>query len=191
MGYHHNNKIHLGVRVKCTIFLPDFNQVWISLTDFHFFVAPRPKADHDHLIFEVSRSHTTTQHSQYDSSGRVISSSHRPLPDNTQHSQQTNIHAPGWIQTHDLSRRAAADLSLRARGYWDRPTDFYKGHKYQISYKSVQWELCWYMRTDGHDTGVTEFSRKRERATIMANHINFYKPMTFGTPKSTANGVLF
>ena len=43
------------------------------------------------------------RHSRYDSSGRVISSSQRPLPDNTQHSQQTNIHAPGGIRTHDLS----------------------------------------------------------------------------------------
>jgi len=33
-------------------------------------------------------------HSRENSSGRVISSSQRPLPDNTQHSQQTNIHAP-------------------------------------------------------------------------------------------------
>ena len=40
--------------------------------------------------------------------GRVISSSQRPLPDNTRHSQQTNIHAPGGIRTQDLSRRAAA-----------------------------------------------------------------------------------
>ena len=45
----------------------------------------------------------------------MISSSQRPLPDNTQHSQQTNIHAPGGIRTHDLSRRAAADLRLRLR----------------------------------------------------------------------------
>ena len=37
----------------------------------------------------------------------MISSSQRPLPDNTRHSQQTNIHAPGGIRTHDLSRRAA------------------------------------------------------------------------------------
>ena len=58
-------------------------------------------------ILDVSRSHTTMQHSRYDSSGRVISSSQRPLPDNTWHSQQTNIHAPGGIQTQDLSRRAA------------------------------------------------------------------------------------
>jgi hypothetical protein len=39
----------------------------------------------------------------------VISSSQRPLPDNTRHSQQTNIHAPGGSRTHDLSRRAAAN----------------------------------------------------------------------------------
>jgi len=50
----------------------------------------------------------------------VISSSQSPLPDNTQHSQQTNIHAPHGIRTHNLSRRAAADLSLRPRGHWDR-----------------------------------------------------------------------
>ena len=50
----------------------------------------------------------------------MISPSQRPLPDNTQHSQQTNIHAPGGIRTHDRSRRAALDLRLRPRGYWDR-----------------------------------------------------------------------
>jgi hypothetical protein len=68
----------------------------------------------------VSRSHTTTHHSRYDSSGRVISSSQRPLPDNTQHLQQTDIYAPDGFRTHDLSRRAAVDLSLRSRGDWDR-----------------------------------------------------------------------
>ena len=35
------------------------------------------------------RSHTTTHHSRWDSSGRVISSSQRPVPDNTQQSQQS------------------------------------------------------------------------------------------------------
>ena len=44
----------------------------------------------------------------------------RPLPDNTQHSQQTNVHPPGGIRTHDLSRRGAVDLRLRPRSYWDR-----------------------------------------------------------------------
>jgi hypothetical protein len=49
--------------------------------------------------------------------GRVISSSHRPLPDNT---QPKNTHAPCGIRTHDRSRRAAVDLRLSPRGYWDR-----------------------------------------------------------------------
>ena len=31
-----------------------------------------------------------------------------------------NIHAPGGIRTHNLNRRAAADLRLRPRGHWDR-----------------------------------------------------------------------
>ena len=85
-----------------------------------FSVALLPNASHGLLILEVSRSHTTTHHNRYDSSGRVISSSQRPLPDNTQHSQQANIHAPGGIRTHDVSRRAAADLRLRSRGDWNR-----------------------------------------------------------------------
>ena len=50
----------------------------------------------------------------------MISPSQRPLPDNTQYSQQTNIHAPGGIRTHNLSRRAAEDLHLIPRGHWDR-----------------------------------------------------------------------
>ena len=82
--------------------------------------ALRPNAGHGLLILEISRSHTTTHHSRQDSSGRVISSSQRPLPDNTQHSQQTDIHAPGGIRIHNLSSRAAADLRLRPRGPWDR-----------------------------------------------------------------------
>jgi hypothetical protein len=39
---------------------------------------------------------------------------------NTQHTQQTNIHVSGGNQTHDQSRRAALDLRLRPRGLWDR-----------------------------------------------------------------------
>jgi hypothetical protein len=48
-----------------------------------------------------------------------VSPSLRPLPDNTQSSQQTNIHASGGIQTHDRNRRAAVDLHLRPRDYWE------------------------------------------------------------------------
>ena len=62
-------------------------------------------------ILDVPRSHTTAHHSRYDSSGRVISSSQRPLPDNTRHLQQTNIHAPRGIRIQDLGRRAACGRS--------------------------------------------------------------------------------
>jgi hypothetical protein len=51
----------------------------------------------------------------------VINPSQRPLPENTQHSQQTKIHALGGIRTPSLSRRASEDLRLRRRGHWDRP----------------------------------------------------------------------
>jgi len=71
------------------------------------------------LIHEVSRSHTTTHHS-LDFSGRVIGPSQRPLPDNTQSSQQTDIHASGGIRTRNLSKRSAAVLRLRQRNHWDR-----------------------------------------------------------------------
>jgi len=62
------------------------------------------------------RSHTTTHHSRYDYPGRVISPSQRPLPDNTQHSQQTDIHRTPldewsarrrdlYLTTHDTHNR--------------------------------------------------------------------------------------
>ena len=44
--------------------------------------------------------------------GRVISPTQGPLPDNTQQSQQTDIHATGGIGTHNLSKRASVDLML-------------------------------------------------------------------------------
>jgi len=109
--YHFKCRLIHGEASTCFV-------AWISAI--FFSVALRPNASHCVLILEVSRSHTTTHHSRYDSSGREISSSHRPLPDNTQHLQQTNIHAPGGIRTHDLSRRAAAHLRLRPRAYLDR-----------------------------------------------------------------------
>ena len=59
-------------------------------------VALRPISGNDLLILGGSRSHTTTHHSRYDSSGRVISSSQGPLPDNTQHPYQTPMPPGGF-----------------------------------------------------------------------------------------------
>ena len=50
--------------------------------------------------------------------------SHRPLPDNTQHSQQTNIHAPCGIRTRNPSKRVAAYSRLRPRGHRDQLNEY-------------------------------------------------------------------
>jgi hypothetical protein len=42
-----------------------------------------------------------------------------PFAHNTQHSQETEIYAPGGIRTHNPSKRAAADPHLRPRGRWE------------------------------------------------------------------------
>jgi len=81
-----------------------------------------PQGGQGHLIHEVSRPHTTKHHSRQDSSGRVISSSQKPLPDNTQHSQQTYIHASGAIRTHNHSQRAATDIDRVATGNGQKET---------------------------------------------------------------------
>jgi hypothetical protein len=47
----------------------------------------------------------------------------RSLPDNTQHSQERNIHGPTGNRTRNPSKLAAADPRLRQRGHWDRPVD--------------------------------------------------------------------
>jgi len=83
-------------------------------------VALRPNADHGLFILEVSRSHTTTHHIRQGFSGQVISPSQRPLPEDTQCSTKTDIHAPGGIRTHNPSKRAAVDPRLRPCDHWDR-----------------------------------------------------------------------
>jgi hypothetical protein len=89
-----------------------------AILRFFFLLTHQPPVGQGLLIHEVSRSHTTPRRNRWDSNGRVISSSQRPLPDNTQHKV---IHVLAGIRTHNLSRRAAADLRLRPRGHWYRP----------------------------------------------------------------------
>jgi hypothetical protein len=66
-----------------------------------------------------TRLHSSTRHTQYDSSGRGIGPSQRPLPDNTKQSQQTDIHTPSRIRNRgpeDSSR--LRPLDFRAIGIW-------------------------------------------------------------------------
>jgi hypothetical protein len=64
------------------------------------------------------------RHTRQDSSGRVISPTQRSLPNNTQQSQETDIHVPGGIRTRNPSKRATIDPCLRQRGHWGRQGRF-------------------------------------------------------------------
>jgi hypothetical protein len=67
------------------------------------------------------RDHTQTHHTRQHSSGQDFISLQRPsFTDNTQHSQQGNIHARGGIRNLDSSKQTAADPNLRLRGHCDR-----------------------------------------------------------------------
>ena len=50
----------------------------------------------------------------------MISPSQTSLPDNTQESQETDIHVRGMIRNHNSRKRAAKDSRRRPRGHWDR-----------------------------------------------------------------------
>jgi len=82
-------------------------------------VAQQPLVGQVLLIMEASRPHSYTLHSV-----GLLWTSDQPvaetLPDNTQHSQQTAIHAPGWIRSRNPTKRAAAGSRFRQRGHWDR-----------------------------------------------------------------------
>jgi len=81
--------------------------------------ALRPNASQGLTIHEVSRSHTTTHHSLWDSSGRVISSSQRPLPHKTQHTQQASMPLAGFKSSKSAGERTqthALDRSITGTG---------------------------------------------------------------------------
>ena len=50
----------------------------------------------------------------------TISPNQRPLPDNTQHSKETDIHTPSGIRTRNPSKREVVEPHLRQHGHRDR-----------------------------------------------------------------------
>ena len=92
----------------------------IGQEGFHQFPPPLPwrnSPPHPHWgrASSLSRIHdnTQTQHTRYDFSGRVISPSQRPLPDNATFT--TDRHAPGGFRTRNPSKRKIPDPRLRPR----------------------------------------------------------------------------
>jgi len=66
-------------------------------------MAQQPLVGQGSLLFRL-HIYIQLDRTRQDISGRVISPVQRLLPDNTQHSQETDIHAPGGIQTHNPSK---------------------------------------------------------------------------------------
>jgi hypothetical protein len=88
----------------------------LVLWKYFFFMAKQLLVGQGLLIVEALPSHTDTSHSV----GLLWTSdqpTQRPLPDNTQHSKETDIHTPGGIRNRNPSKRAAADPRLRPRGH--------------------------------------------------------------------------
>jgi hypothetical protein len=114
-GYVMKKTFHIGLIYFITIII-------ISM-------AQQPLVDKSLLIVVASRSHSGTPHSV----GLLWTSDHptqRPLPYNTQLSQEIDIHTPGGIQTRNPSKRAAMGLRLRTRGPWDRLLYYYYYYYY-------------------------------------------------------------
>jgi hypothetical protein len=98
------------------IILTYFLLVFSSLMFIFFSMERHSLVGHGLLIIEAARSHSDTPQSI----GLLWTSDQphkRPLPDNTQHSQETDIHASCGIRTRNLSKRAIANPRLRPRGH--------------------------------------------------------------------------
>jgi hypothetical protein len=124
---------------------------WIYSCSSRFFsVVQQPPVGHSLLIIKASRSHSDTPQSV-----GLLWTSDQPdtnLPDDTQHSQETDVHEPGGTQTHNTRNRAAADPGLRPRGHLDRLWPLYpRERKESVAFRTVLdalWQnySCYYKR---------------------------------------------
>jgi len=88
-------------------------------------------------FLDHTRRHTTVGRTPLDE----WSARRRDLYLTTQYSQETEIHAPCGIWTHNQSKRAAADSRFRPRGDWDHPRPF-KYIKPKITFANmILWSL--------------------------------------------------
>jgi hypothetical protein len=86
------------------------------------FMAQQPLVGQVIIIIKIW-DNIQTHHIRYDSSGRVISPTQRPVRDSTTTlTRERDIHAPSGIRTHNPCKRAAADPHFRPRGLGERPS---------------------------------------------------------------------
>ena len=98
-----------------------------NISTYNYKIFPQRNNPQWPWAFSVSRphDHAQTRHTRQDSSGRVISPMQGTLPDNTQQSQEADIHASGRIQTHNPGKRGATDPIIGRRGHWDRLQEYF------------------------------------------------------------------
>jgi hypothetical protein len=89
--------------------------------------------------FTITLSHITLGRTRLDE----WSAHRRDLYLKTHNSQETHIHVPSGIRTHNPSKRAAADISLRSHGHRDRISliwDHYNNMSLSVSVFRWKWE---------------------------------------------------
>ena len=86
------------------------------------------------------------------------------------HNRQISM-PPGGIRTHDLSRRAAADLCLRPCGHWDR--HIISTYTTQISHLSNLLNFRWNVQDKGFRSWVQQLPWSLLH--IICNILNIYK----------------
>ena len=91
----------------------DMFLIILNFAHIYFSLVRQPEVGRDIFIFETSRWHLDTPHSV------GLLWRQRPLPGNTQHSQGTDIHSRGKIQTHHSSMQATADPRIRPQNRWN------------------------------------------------------------------------
>jgi len=102
---------------------PLIAEIWVWFQAV-FSVAQQPPVPWGLLIIEDSQSQWDTPYSL-----GLLRTSDLPVAEtstwqHTTHSQETVIHAPGGIWTHNPGKQAGAELRLSPHGHWDRRFQF-------------------------------------------------------------------
>jgi hypothetical protein len=135
----HSDQCHFRTLTICAVQnVVEYSAVLVVVCFWHD--SPPSQVGQGLLIQEVSRSRNDAPQSI-----GLLCTSDQPVAETStwQHTTlTTDKHpCPGGIQTHNLSRRAAADLRLRRRGHWDRhwwySSIHYKQQQQQASYRHI------------------------------------------------------
>jgi len=110
----------------CKSSSPFHHRVIIAVQFFFLSAARQSNSDPGCLTVQVPRSHTDTHRST--PSNTLVnewSARRRGYAQNTQHTQQTNIHALSGIQTRDSSNEGTSDLYFRSHGHRNEIAAYY------------------------------------------------------------------